>query len=787
MGGCSEEGRLSKLFQTESVTEIFEYLLENASDAIYVLDLKGKFVAVNRKAEELTGFKREDFVGKSFREIISPRDLPKAFKGFLSVARGKSIRLELGLKTAGGKVVPVEVTSTPLVVKGKIVGTFGIVRDISERVLMEKRLQAVNRRLETVLETAMEGITIVDAEENFSFVNHAFAEMLGYKENELIGMNIRKLADDEAFRELRKQTELRRQGKATRYELVLRRKNGEPRYFQVSASPLWNDDGSFAGSIGIALDVTEQKLAEKKILESQQKFKALFSGNPEATVYVDSGFRVLDVNPRFEELFGFSLDEIKGKYINDVLVPKNLKDEARALDKKAGMGYVYYDTVRRRKDGSLVPVLISAAPIVAEGRLIGYVGVYKDVTELKQMMEELRESEEKFRNIFEGANDAIVYGDSTGRILGINRKCEEVAGVKREEIVGKHFWKLGFVSPKDVPKIISRLKSRMMGKPAGGFELVIKSKDGKRRFLEVNVSTLRRGGLPAGFLAIVRDVTERKQMMTKLEEYSQMLEVLVEKRTKQLKEAQEQLLKAERLAAIGQVAAMVGHDLRNPLTGIAGAAYYLKTKLGSKMDKKSKEMVELIEKDIEYANNIISDLLDYSREVRLEVNVANPKLLLDKALSILKIPSNIKVTIDTQDEPTLKVDVEKIKRVFVNIIKNAVDAMPNGGNLTIKSKRKNGNVEIILTDTGMGMSKDVLEKIWTPFFTTKAKGMGLGLPICKRIIEAHGGNISVESVVGKGTKFTVTIPLEPPQSRDEGGEKTWVTPRESWLSMTTKA
>ncbi|MGQ9565323.1 MAG: PAS domain S-box protein [Candidatus Bathyarchaeales archaeon] len=688
MGRCSETGRLSKLFQTESVTEIFEYLLENASDAIYVLDLKGNFVAVNRKAEELTGYKREDFVGKSFRHIISAKDLPKAFKGFLNVAGGKTIRLELMLKTAQGKGVPVELTSSPLIVKGKVVGTCGIVRDISERVSMEKKLQAVNRKLETILETAMEGITIVDAEENFSFVNHAFAEMLGYKRDELIGMNVRKLVDDKAFEELRKQTKLRRQGKATRYELILRRKNGETRYFQVSASPLWNNDGSFAGSIGIALDVTEHKLAEKKILESQQKFKALFSGNPEATVYVDPGFHVLEVNPRFEELFGYSLNEIGGKCINDVLVPKNLKDEARKLDEKAKEGYVYHDTIRRRKDGSLVSVSISAAPIVVEGRLIGYVGVYNDVTERKQMMEKLRESEEKFRNIFEGANDIIVYGDSTGRILGINRKGEEVAGVKREEIIGKHFWKLGLVSPKDVPKIMSRLKSRMMGKPAEGFELVIKSKDGKERVLEVNVATLRKGLLPVGFLAIIRDVTERKQMMTKLEEYSQMLEVLVEKRTKQLKEAQEQILKAERLAAIGQVAAMVGHDLRNPLTGIAGAVYYLKTKLGSKMDEKSKEIVKLIENDIEYSNNIISDLLDYSREIHLEVNATNPKLLFDKALSIVKIPSNIKLTNETQDQPTLKVDVEKIKRVLVNIIKNAVDAMPNGGNLTIKSRKK---------------------------------------------------------------------------------------------------
>jgi signal transduction histidine kinase len=132
----------------------------------------------------------------------------------------------------------------------------------------------------------------------------------------------------------------------------------------------------------------------------------------------------------------------------------------------------------------------------------------------------------------------------------------------------------------------------------------------------------------------------------------------------------------------------------------------------------------------------------------------------------------------------LQVDKEKMKRVFVNIIKNAIDAMPKGGKLTIKDKKANNDLEVSFTDTGTGMTRDVLERMWAPFFTTKAKGLGLGLPICKRIVEAHGGNISVESTVEKGTTFKITIPIRPKQ---EGGEKVWVNVPESSLSMTTKA
>lgn len=284
-----------------------------------------------------------------------------------------------------------------------------------------------------------------------------------------------------------------------------------------------------------------------------------------------------------------------------------------------------------------------------------------------------------------------------------------------------------------------------------------------------------------GFLA---DVTERKQMEKKLQEYSEHLEELVEKRTGQLKEAQEQLLKAERLAAIGEMAAMIGHDLRNPLTGIAGATYYVKTKLGSKMDKKVSEMLDIVGKNVEYSNKIISDLLEYSREIRLELTETTLKPIIKDALALVKIPKSIRILDLTENKPKIRVDVAKMERAFVNIIRNAIDAVSKGGTLKITSKESNGNLQIAFIDTGVGMPKEVMKKIWIPLFTTKAKGMGLGLPICKRIVEAHGGDISVESTVSKGTTFTVTIPVKP---KLEGGEKIWVNVPESLLSTTTKA
>jgi PAS domain S-box-containing protein len=776
-------------FDNVSLAAVLEYLFENANDAIYVLDLHGNIVAVNRKAEELTGFRYQDFIGKSFRKIIPLKSLPKAMSGFLSVIRGKSIRLELELRTASEKTIPVEITSAPLIINGKIVGTFGFVRDITQRVLMENKLRDANKKLETLLETAMEGIVTGDPDENTTFANKAFADMLGYQEDELIGMNLRKLVDEEGFKTIRRQTETRKKGKTSRYELVMYRKDGEPRIFQVSASPLWNEDGSFAGTIGICLDITERKRMEEALQNSEEKFRAMTTSAKDAIVMADSNGRISHWNRAAENIFGYTKEEALGKEMLKLITSNRFhEDFLRGFQNfiETGQGSFVGKTLELpfiRKDGTEFPVELSISAFQMKGEWYA-VGILRDITERKKIEEALMESEEKYKSLFENANDALVYGDLAGKILDINRKAEEIAGKKREEILGKHFSRLGLVSLRNVPMIIGRLASRVSGKPMPSFELTINRKGGEKRFIEVNATTIRKHKVPVGFLAVVRDVTERRKMEQKLKEYAEHLEEKVEERTKELKEAQGRLLKAERLAAIGEVAAMIGHDLRNPLTGIAGAAYYLKTKLGAIMDEKAREMLKVIEKDIEHSNQIITDLLDYSREIRLELTKTTAKSIVKEALSLVKVPNNIQIADTTENKPTINVDTAKIIRVFINIVKNAFDAMPEGGKLEIESKQTNGNLQITFTDTGTGMSKEVMENIWAPFFTTKAQGMGLGLPICKRIVEAHKGNISVESTVGKGTTFTVTIPIK---TELRGGEKIWVNAPEFLLSTTTKA
>ena len=201
--------------------------------------------------------------------------------------------------------------------------------------------------------------------------------------------------------------------------------------------------------------------------------------------------------------------------------------------------------------------------------------------------------------------------------------------------------------------------------------------------------------------------------------------------------------------------------MRNPLTSITGAACYLNTKLGPKLGTRGKEMLAIIEKSIGYSDKMVNSLLEYSRELRSELVEADARSITRDASAHMTVPEGIRVADSTGNEPKILVDAEKMRRVLLNLVQKAFDAMPEGGTLTIASQKSNGNLQISFVDCGVGMKKEIVKNLWNPLFTTKAKGMELGLPAAKRFVEGHGGSIRVESQPGKGSTFTVTLPITP--------------------------
>jgi PAS domain S-box-containing protein len=382
------------------------------------------------------------------------------------------------------------------------------------------------------------------------------------------------------------------------------------------------------------------------------------------------------------------------------------------------------------------------------------------------MEQALRESEERFRRLAENAADVIFRISPIKGVEYVNRSVEKVLGYTPEELYADRELGMQLISTGDSFVQRELLEELEAGVDfSGGIRLKWTSKGGATVHLDISiVPVFNEAGKLVAIEGIARDVTKTVELEEQLKQYSQELEKLVEKRTAQLKESQERLVKAERLAAIGELAAQVAHDLRNPLTSINTAVYYLRDVMKAERSSQLARTMELIEKSVKHANAIVSDLLEYSRA---EVGERKPIRLLDLvnlALERSPVGRGVRVELEVPPGLTVFVDEQKMLRVFNNLVRNANDAMPKGGTLHISASQAGETVTLRISDTGVGIKKEHMGKLFSPFFTTKSQGMGLGLPICKRIVEGHSGSISIDSTYRKGTTVTVTLPAKPPSS-----------------------
>jgi C4-dicarboxylate-specific signal transduction histidine kinase len=256
-----------------------------------------------------------------------------------------------------------------------------------------------------------------------------------------------------------------------------------------------------------------------------------------------------------------------------------------------------------------------------------------------------------------------------------------------------------------------------------------------------------------------KEITERKQAEEALKEYSERLEEMVEERTQELRDTQEQLVRRERLAVLGQLAGSVSHELRNPLGVISNAVYFLQLTIPD-ADETTKEYLEIISEEVRNSTKIVSDLLDFSRTRlpdREEVAVSE---LVAQVLEKRPPPEEVEVITDIAPNfPLVFVDSRQIGQVLANLVVNAYQAMPEGGNLAISAQAEEGQVSLSIADTGCGIPPENMAKLFEPLFTTRARGIGLGLAVSRSLVEANEGSIEVESEMGKGSTFTVRLPL----------------------------
>ena len=511
-------------------------------------------------------------------------------------------------------------------------------------------------------------------------------------------------------------------------------------------------DGTPRRVVGYESDITSQKKVEEELRAARKQIEDAVVSNPAAIYSAKprpdlSDFDTAYISKSFTSLTGFEPEELVG-HSDTFWAPRVHPDDLRRyyseIPRLWKNGHHSFEYRFRHRNGAYRWIQEVSKVVRDEGgKPVEVNGYWVDITERKQL-------EQRLQYIVESNPAVLLIGKpfpdlSDFTATYISKNIVSMLGFEADQMtgpVGSAFW-VTRIPPEDFRKYRAKIP-KLWKDGHQTFEYRFLHKDGTLRWIREEERVIRDSdGQVQDVIGYWTDVTEHKQL-------------------------EEELLKSQRLAAIGEITRMVGHDLRNPLQGIAGATDVLLKHLGESADETTKEMLDVLEKDVVYSNRIITDLLDYSRTIQITPVESSLKSVISQSLRIVPKPNGIIVDDQTSDL-RIKVDPQ-IQRVFVNLIKNAYDAMPNGGFLIIKSKSSNETVEVTLCDTGEGISSDVIQKLWKGPVTTKAKGLGLGLEISKRIVEAHGGAISLEKCPEHGALARLTLPIEPHSGGERNGK-----------------
>jgi len=590
----------------------------------------------------------------------------------------------------------------------------------------------------------------INDDEIVTLINKKGCEVLGYKEKEIVGKNwFDNFIADKERHAVRGTFKKLMAGKITPvkyFENAVLTKTGNEKIIAWQNTVLKDDNGKITGTLSSGEDITERRKAEKALKESEERYRMLVETMNDGLVWMNANMKITFVNEKFCEMLGYSYAQLIGRNgleLHDTLNQMILKTQ----QKKHAQGIAsVYEIAFTRKDGQPLITMVSPKVIMdQDGTYQGSFSVITNITARKKVEDDLLKSESKFRTLLESASEAIILIDKKGIITLVNAKVLDLFKYKREELIDKP---LDFLIPRGFNEFNIKPSEALTKHPetreiVSGLELKARRKDGSEFLVDFSLAYISIQQELFG-MALLTDITERRKI-------------------------EEQLRHSQKMEAVGQMAAGIAHQLNTPLSVILAQLQILREELNT-LD--SATYVEQVDKVLQNANkmsNLVSDLLSFSRESKSQSELINVNSIIDEILLLNDIRAKkIGVKIEkklAREIPYIIADRSKLEQVFLNIIINAFDAMPKGGTLMIKSEilMKNGRAYVLVNfkDSGIGIPKDIISKIFNPFFTTKpvGQGTGLGLSICQEYIKEHNGEISIESEQGEGSTVSIELPI----------------------------
>ena len=477
-----------------------------------------------------------------------------------------------------------------------------------------------------------------------------------------------------------------------------------------------------------------------KLKASNLFLETLFDGISEEILVIDQNFLIQDMNKVFLERHGLIKEDVLGKKCHKIAyqsdVPCDFGRQICPLEKAKKTGQrVEVTHYRESKRGELEELIHIMYPLSTEGKApTCFLEITWDVTESQNLIKKLKASEKKFKAILDTATDAILSIDEGQKIVLFNNAAQQIFGYSRGEVLGKN---LNILIPSqygDHHRFVKRFLDTRTPKSIGRtLSLTALRKNGEEFPIELGLSHHKmKDGIT--FTAIIRDVSMQKQLERKV-------------------------LQSERLAAVGQTVAHVAHEIRNPLMIIGGFSNQIRESL---TDYKARRKLDMILDEVSRLEKLVANISDFTKEYKLVKRLADINSVIRDVLKIMgEIYSSEKheLTADLhQNLKEINCDPDKLKQVFMNIVANGIEAMEDGGTITINTQEWHNGVEIRITDEGIGISDDDLLRIFEPFYTTRERGSGLGLSISYKIVAAHKGDIWAVSMPGEGTTFVIRLP-----------------------------
>ncbi|WP_102263136.1 PAS domain S-box protein [Mesobacillus jeotgali] len=482
-------------------------------------------------------------------------------------------------------------------------------------------------------------------------------------------------------------------------------------------------------------------LISKRLAVSDTNLKDITDAlNASAIVAItDPKGNITYVNEKFIEISGYSEAELLGQNHSILNSGIHTKEFFKDMWKTIGSGEVWKGEIRnKKKDGSYYWVDTTIVPFLnSKGRPYQYVSIRSDITQRKQAEASLKETLKEVSDINFALDQSsiVAFTDEKGIIKNVNDKFCEISKYKREELIGNDHSLLnsGLHSKEFFKNLWKTIGSGQVWKG----DIRNRAKDGSFYWVDTTiVPFLNEYGKPYQYLAIRNDITEKKK-------------------------SEEMLHRQDKLAAVGQLAAGVAHEIRNPLTSMKGYAEFLQL---DETDPQRQEFIEIILDEIDRVNNIVEEFMVLAKPKAVELEEQNIIPIVQNVVSMLKFEArkrNVKLDFDATEEIIqIECDENRLKQVFLNFIKNGIEAMPDGGDLTVRTEIQDDNVIISIKDTGVGIPPETLKKIGEPFYTTKKNGNGLGLMVSFKIIESHNGKVYIESEQNKGTTFKIMLPAK---------------------------